>query len=559
VEYWDSRFDEGLPLPSFRRFAAASCVVHSDPAKDFNGTIRCLTVPGFGLADTWQVTVSNLVGVAHRQVAQRGLAYARPVVLALDGSGAFDASTTGAQVVQITGMHFGTFEDNAVSSVQYGLRGEYLAQDCRVVFSHSVIECKTAAGVGHQLHWSVTVGNLSSETPTTSYGAPVILNVTGPGAQNASTAGGQDVILTGYNFGTRNEFAVGFVMYSESTASPLTAEPCIMLQDHTMIACRTVPGIGYNMRWVVSIGGQASAPSTVTTSYGPPTITSVTHALMDSEGSVPAVLDSEGGTLLQVVGANFGRAGDARLFFANKPVTSTMYGANGELMFVAPAGSGVSNTVQVMVQDRRSPAVVLRYGAPVITTVSVESGRKNESVVLTITGVNLATVCSSCVASVTAANGSTVLTQALPLCPTSESERPPTPIMCSTTACVSDSTTTPSAPVVSIVRPDSSTVLCQPLCVARSSLMCRTASAIAAGDIVVSVGSLRSAPVPYDYELALPTPVLQGLVPMATLTTPSTIGLMVYGSNLGTSGYVIVSNDLGVQVVTACQCTRQCL
>ncbi len=52
--------------------------------------------------------------------------------------------------------------------------------------------------------------SLESVAPTTSYGAPRIHNVTGPGAVNASTYGGETVHVIGQNFGPPDNQSVYF-------------------------------------------------------------------------------------------------------------------------------------------------------------------------------------------------------------------------------------------------------------------------------------------------------------------------------------------------------------
>ena len=44
-----------------------------------------------------------------------------------------------------------------------------------------------------------------------------------------------------------------------------------------------------------------------------------------------ALLDTEGGTLLRLVGFNFGRAGDSVVLFSGKPSLSTVYVSHREL------------------------------------------------------------------------------------------------------------------------------------------------------------------------------------------------------------------------------------
>ena len=330
VFYWDSRHDDGKPLTLFKRFQAAACVVTQDPLPDFNGTIRCVSVPGFGMADVWRVTVSSIVGTMYTQ-SDNGtqLSYARPSIATFDGPGAVSASSHGNQLVRILGTQFGTVEDNAVSLVTYGAGNKYVATDCRVVVSHQEIHCNTVPGVGSQLRWSVAVGNLSSDTPTTSYAIPLIYNLTGPGATDAQTEGNQEVFLGGDNFGTVAESLVDSVTYySDNNPSlVLTATNCTVVTDHVRVRCLTSPGYGYDLRWLISIGGQACPRSTVVTAYGPPVVTSV--VLLQTNGS--AVLDTEGGTLLSIKGSNFGRAGDAVVKFADKVSSSTVYVSHHEL------------------------------------------------------------------------------------------------------------------------------------------------------------------------------------------------------------------------------------
>jgi hypothetical protein len=330
VAYWDGRHDDGLALTIFKRFNASSCTVTVDPLPDFNGTIRCISVPGFGMTNVWSVTVSGRTSEPYRLSNDSSLSYARPSIATFDGPGAVSALSYGNQTVRILGTQFGRAEDNAVSLVTYGPDNKYIASNCRVVVSHTEIQCETIPGVGAQLRWSVSVGNLSSETPTTSYAVPSITNVTGPGADQANTEGSQQVFIEGQNFGTVRESLVDSVTYT-SMNNPtllLTAENCSVVVDHVLVRCLTSPGFGYDLQWTISIGGQASAKSSVVTSYGLPMAHNVT--LLASAGSV-AKLDTEGGSLLRILGNNFGRAGDAVVMFAGKQSATTVYVSHQEL------------------------------------------------------------------------------------------------------------------------------------------------------------------------------------------------------------------------------------
>ena len=302
------------------------------------------------MADAWRVTVSGLAGAVYLQDSSIALSYARPSISSFDGPGAASASSRGNQLVRILGAQFGTIEDDAVSSVTYGPGDKYVAADCHVVISHQEIHCNTVPGVGSQLRWSVSIGNLSSQTPTTGYAAPVIYNITGDGADDATTAGGQVVFVEGDNFGTVRESVDYVTYYSDNNPSlVLSAVNCSVLADHVMVQCLTSPGIGYEMKWQISIGGQASERSSMVTSYGPPVLDSVT--LLTAAANPTAVLDTEGGTLLSIKGSNFGRSGDAFVYFAGQRSSSTVYVSHDELQVLWSVSRMLASCINCIVSE----------------------------------------------------------------------------------------------------------------------------------------------------------------------------------------------------------------
>ncbi len=476
VRYWDGRVATGNgDLTHFMSFSASRCVVVQDPlGPAFNGTLQCYSVPGFGSADTWEIRVSGQVGLLH---SQPGFAYARPSISSLDGPGAVQASTHGNQTVVILGTQFGTVAHNAITYVKYGPDNKYTAQNCRVTVDHVRMECEVVAGAGSQLRWSVSVGNQSSETPTTSYRPPVVYNITGPGAADANTEGGDTVYIAGDHFGTIAESLVDLVTYGVYSGtvpqgSLYVAENCTVVVDHVLIECRTAAGVGFNLQWIVTISGQASPLSTVRTSYGIPVIYSA-YLATGSPDEV-ASLDADGSSLVNIAGLNFGRAGDARVVFSGQKLDTTVYlnhralqvcdcstvhvgvrlaprrsylewnacsllpspqlaavicAAVRAAQFTAPSGSGSNVTLQVAVGTRFSPPFRLTYSNPtfsLLNYVRLVSGLKNETVVLQLQGSSFGFACSSCIQ-----DGNV---SALPVCVTT----PPAPriaTLCSKLAC----------------------------------------------------------------------------------------------------------------------------
>lgn len=169
------------------------------------------------------------------------------------------------------------------------------------------------------------VDDLVSESPTTSYEVPRVTSLDGPGASEASTYGGETVFIHGANFGppgpsvnTTSYFeqvrrtcpwpelsqslcslvcsvrlsvlvwssctsvTMMLVRILQATYGRYRAAGCVVV-DHDLITCKTEPGIGAALPWLVTVGGQQST-DVVTSAYGAPQIMSA--------GNVSALLTS---------------------------------------------------------------------------------------------------------------------------------------------------------------------------------------------------------------------------------------------------------------------------
>ena len=75
--------------------------------------------------------------------------------------------------------------------------------------AHTLVKCKTVAGVSKDFVWTLRVaGQQSSPSVTTTfYKPPKITALRGPGAYNAGTEGGQKFYLEGDFFGPKNSCA----------------------------------------------------------------------------------------------------------------------------------------------------------------------------------------------------------------------------------------------------------------------------------------------------------------------------------------------------------------
>ena len=182
---------------------------------------------------------------------------------------------------------------NALLSVNYGVvlaQGgptflskiplvRYNAVGCSVTTAHVQLTCTTVAGAGGGMDWKVTVDGQLSANPTTNYHAPVINTISyatgGAPVTAANVNGGEVVLLTGQFFGPVQYNTSKGSLVQKVTYGPLGSEVVLSNWTHlsdTSIRCVLQPGIGLNLRFMVTVADQLSAASTGTFSYAVPTI-----------------------------------------------------------------------------------------------------------------------------------------------------------------------------------------------------------------------------------------------------------------------------------------------
>jgi hypothetical protein len=156
----------------------------------------------------------------------------------------------------------------------------HTATNCIVTIAHTQMKCDFVPGAGKSHEWTVTVGMQDSLTPTSSYHEPIINVITGDGASEGRTNGGQVVVLHGLNFGPYDDGAT--VTYGV-TGKEYSPTGCAVL-NHSAIQCHTVPGIGANLLWQVVVRQQTNILG-ATTSYAAPFIHSITPWTASADGS----------------------------------------------------------------------------------------------------------------------------------------------------------------------------------------------------------------------------------------------------------------------------------
>jgi hypothetical protein len=257
--------------------------------------ITCLTAEGTGTTLLWTINVGYQLSAA----STMSTAYAPPVVSSFAGPGAFQADTQAGPNynVTLTGQNFG-FDMRLVSVYYYdsltGVRSSdnmipasgaipgrwtYAPVECVMTTPHRALRCMMPPGAGTDLIWKVTVDGQLSTDPVTDFHIPVVNSVyllaNGPaGSTVASADGGEVAVITGSNFGP-------MPLIQNVSYGPTGYEYTIgnwTWVSHGQLRIVTVPGIGLNMKFVVTVADQSCAPTPTTLSYAPPIILSVSPA-----------------------------------------------------------------------------------------------------------------------------------------------------------------------------------------------------------------------------------------------------------------------------------------
>ena len=218
------------------------------------------------------------------------VAWEKPIITDLNGPG-LSGFTSGGSILNVYGKYFGPVRSGADAIDIVVMYGPYTALDCSVVvpdaglLSDNIpgntghIRCLTAEGVGQNHSLSLTVGTssidsyngLTSETfedVTVGYHPPIVATYSGPGSKEASTYGGQQLIVTGANFGPIGDMYIDSAVYGDGNGYTVQASNCTVTVDHVEMYCQTGPGGGVGNKLVVTIGGQASSIPSI--DYGAP-------------------------------------------------------------------------------------------------------------------------------------------------------------------------------------------------------------------------------------------------------------------------------------------------
>lgn len=294
----------GDPIPVIRYskpvvYGAALPLVYTCPRCTWlvpGSRLQCTTAPGVGANLTWTASTTGQTSPAHN------MSYVRYKPPAITAVAAPPMDTAGADAaldnIVITGAQFGPSNHTDII-VEFGIDLStpditgypvYRAVRCRSSHRNPYREivCSSSGvqGVGVGLFIRVTVGDAPSPISLDSirYREPVITGIRGAGADNATTTGGEELIILGEQFGPLTTITAAgtpygplqpIFKYGRAGRNPLpyVADICRVVVPHKRIDCRTAQGSGRDLVSQLTIANQPSAVfNKRNMSFGPPVV-----------------------------------------------------------------------------------------------------------------------------------------------------------------------------------------------------------------------------------------------------------------------------------------------
>ncbi|GMI00407.1 hypothetical protein TrST_g13361 [Triparma strigata] len=293
--------------------------------------VKCTTVEGvggpFGAAVTTNAVYSTGTTTCVTAVDFSGgtssipvMNYKNPEITGI--SNADDMTTAGGTTVTITGENFGPVGTVVYATYSNADGYSYTTSACTYVTAHQQVTCVTQPGVGAGHSWTLNVAGLNSNAFGTAseYAKPNIDTVQVRdmesnaivGSDTMRTSGGDKVDIYGTNFG--NDLGGYLVQYGSdaqfTAGEQYTATGCVAVvtennNGHTLIRCNTIAGVGADLKYFITVGGQTSVCGgdgesvCRTTSYHIPVITGV-------RGPGTYRASSSGGQVIYLDGEHFG-------------------------------------------------------------------------------------------------------------------------------------------------------------------------------------------------------------------------------------------------------------
>jgi hypothetical protein len=268
--------------------------------------------------------------------------------------------TSGSIPVNLTGSNFGLTGSATVggrSCIPTGLG-----------WSHTFIQCNLPTGVGANQPVLVTTGGqTSAQVVLFSYFSPTVASIN---PVNGPTQGASALTITGTNFG---DGSIG-----NASANVGGVDCPITFRQDSFIVCSLPAGFGSGVV-SVNISGQVPGPaSTVTFTYDPPSIYTITPRNVLTNGNVSVTLG----------GISFSSPpGTVTLTTMGSTVLAPILNwSETRVIFTLPPGEGLLQTVTLTTSHASSASTQINFNAPTITGISPLQISTDGTNLLTVTG-----------------------------------------------------------------------------------------------------------------------------------------------------------------------------
>ena len=177
---------------------------------------------------------------------------------------------------------------------------KYTATDCvRVVGQdNKQLSCKTVPGVGYWHEWeiSVTYNGVTtvSERSTTrsAYKKPTLATVAN--SKNIPTVGGTLLTFNGFNMGPVSTIAdVYYISNTGAIDITYPASACTVTVANTRVECTASPGVGTNLKYCLSVGGQYAESWCTTYVEGEQAPNDVLHLIEPGTGTTVLLINKQ--------------------------------------------------------------------------------------------------------------------------------------------------------------------------------------------------------------------------------------------------------------------------
>jgi hypothetical protein len=311
----------------------------------------CLTPPGMGINKTVEVVVANQSAIGHL------FSY---FFITIHDVQPRTCPTLGNCNVTLSGENFGTgqpapevyFENKLVQSAY---------------ISHTQMNFTIPPGTGTKKVINMTLdGKFSNDINLFSYEAPVINSVT---PNNASSAGGVEIVLEGKNYGPGTPAPVVTFDGNNQTTT---------YYSDSKVSFIVPSGTGINKTITVTVDGQTS--NVTRFSYIGPRIDDVRNNTGPTSGE----------STIHLIGKNFGTTGSpSPIVKFNGSEVSASWVSDNQVDFILPVGTGANKSITIEVANQTSPTnFIFSYEKPIVHEIQPRSANTTGGIEIIVLGNN---------------------------------------------------------------------------------------------------------------------------------------------------------------------------